>query len=349
MSKASESRSPVAAKRALLSVAICLLVIGLVYAVLAGWDRGVPGLIDPDRRQAALRTIEYLGGEVPHEIALPDEYRLRLLDITLGSDWSGGNERLALFAAVGSVYELILDSPKIDDAGLAQLGSIELEGLTAKGTTITDVGLRHLERVRGLKMVRLDGSHITDAGLESLRVHDLKWLILENDSQVTDAGLAHLAEMTRLIWLELPGADLTGAGLAHLDQLDQLRTLVLAGTDVGDESLAHLSKLERLNRLDLSGTRVTGPGLPHLKGLDKLEELYLDDTELSDDDLPHLAELRNLVFLSLEGTTVTETGLQQLGSMSRLQTVLLDGKEWAVGSRESGVGSSGSRLLAPDS
>jgi hypothetical protein len=327
MSKASESSSPAATKRALLSVAICLLVIGLVYAVLARWDRGVPGLIDPDRRQGALRTIEYLGGEVPHEMALPDEYRLRLLDITLGSDWSGGNERLDLFARVGSVYELILDSPRIDDAGLAQLGSIELEGLTAKGTTITDVGLGHLKRVRGLKMVRLDGSHVTDAGLESLRSHDLVWLILEHDSQVTDAGLAHLAGMTRLIWLELPGADLTGAGLAHLDQLDQLRTLVLAGTDLDDKALAHLAKLERLNRLDLSGTRVTGPGLLHLKGLDKLEELYLDDTELSDESLPYLAELHNLVFVSLEGTKVTETGLEQLDSMGRLQTVLLEGKQ----------------------
>ena len=58
MSKASESRSPVAAKRALLSVAICLLVVGLVYAVLARWDRGVAGLIDPNRGQAALRKIE---------------------------------------------------------------------------------------------------------------------------------------------------------------------------------------------------------------------------------------------------------------------------------------------------
>ena len=100
-------------------------------------------------------------------MALPQEYRLRLLDITLGSGWGGGNEGLAHFADVGSVYELILDSPEIDDAGLAQLGSAELEGLTARTTTITDEGLGHLKKVRGLRMVRLDGSRVTDAGVEA--------------------------------------------------------------------------------------------------------------------------------------------------------------------------------------
>ena len=100
MSQADARRSPVIAKYVLLVVANGVLLIALLYAVLSRWDRGALGPMDPDRCQGALRKIECLGGDVPHELALPQEYRLRLLDITLGNAWTGGNEGLALLQTV---------------------------------------------------------------------------------------------------------------------------------------------------------------------------------------------------------------------------------------------------------
>jgi uncharacterized protein YjbI with pentapeptide repeats len=294
----------------------------LVFLATVGPGPGRSGQPASNQHQA-LQRIERFGGIVPHEWH-EDSYRLWFLTITLGPDWTGSNEDLANLRAVNEVYELILDSPDIDDRGLGELHKLRLEGLTAKSTRITDVGLGHLKDVRGLEMLRLDGSQITDAGLKAIQNHDLMWLMLEGDCQVTDAGLAHLAEMKRLIRLELPGADVTGPGLAHLSRLVQLRSLVLRDSQIDDESLRHLTNLTRLQRLNLSGARLTGPGLAHLIPLQRLEELYLDNTSLTDDDLQHVAQLDQLVFVSLIGTKVTEAGLEQLNDMPRLQTALLE-------------------------
>ncbi len=310
-------------------VVVCVVAIFCVLGLLV-WALSVP----PDRSRnsngRALMEIEKLGGTVPHdwiEESYSDSqpvYRTFFLDVTLGPEWTGGNDGLALFRDAGEVFDLTLDNPRIDDRGLAELRGIRLGGLIAKATQITDAGLRHLSDTHGLQLLRLDGSQITDAGLEAIRGHDLIWLMLEGDCRVTDAGLVHLSGMRNLIRLGLPGAEVTRVGLPHLSPLVQLRSLVLRNTQVDDPSLRHLAGLERLQRLDLAGTRVTGSGLAHLKPLPRLEELYLDDTSLSDDDLQQLAELEQLVFVSLTGTRVTKAGLETLDKMPRLRTALLD-------------------------
>lgn len=325
MSEDSGSESTQVEPSAVFRTVLIVLGIGIAFCLLVLWATAGPGRSrQPSGNQIqALKKIERFGGIVPYEWH-GDVYRLWFLNITLGPDWTGGNEELANLRSLDEVYELILDSQEIDDRGLGELHGIRLGGLTAKRTRITDVGLGHLKDVRGLELLRLDGSEVTDVGLEAIQNHDLMWLMLEGDCQVTDAGLAYLAGMEELIRLELPGAEVAGPGLAHLSKLSHLGSLVLQDSQIDDESLWYLRSLKHLQRLDLSGTRVTGPGLVHLKPLRRLEELYLDNTSLTDDDLQYVAQLDRLVFVSLIGTQVTDAGLERLGDMPRLQTALLE-------------------------
>ncbi len=207
----------------------------LLIPVILVWAFSVPPPHSghPGNRHNALMTIEQHGGVVPHDWFEergdnPNPvYQMFPLNIHLGPEWTGGNEQLAQFPIVGEVHQLFVDNPAIDDRGLAELDDLELGSLFCESTRITDVGLGHLAKVRGLRMLQLDGSQITDAGLEALRNHDLLWLALENDCQVTDAGLAHLAELEQLVFVSLVGTQITKDALDQLDTMSRLQTALL--------------------------------------------------------------------------------------------------------------------------
>jgi hypothetical protein len=278
---------------------------------------------------SALRKIENVGGEVPHEIFGPD-YEYRALRVTIGDSWKGKTEGLAPIGDVKEMHELILDCATVADSALSHLKKLRrIDRLTLKRTAVTDAGLRHLEGVRGLRLVSFDGTNVTDAGLAALAGHNLTWLKIENDSQITDAGMDHLAGMTNLICLQLNGAEITDDGLAKLRRLLRLRELVLRGADIDDDSLKHLAGFRKLRELDLSSTRVRGPGLVHLAGLPQLEVLSLDDTAFSNEDVQHIAGMKRLVVLSLEGTEVSREAVEALTEPETLRTVLLDGQQIA--------------------
>jgi len=101
-------------------------------------------------------------------------------------------------------------------------------------------------------------------------------------SDVTDAGLAHLKGLKNLRGLDLSGTKVTDAGLAHLKGLTNLRKLNLELTQVTDSGLAHLKGLTNLRELNLWGTKLTDAGLAHLNGLTNLRVLYLLRTKVTD-------------------------------------------------------------------
>ena len=83
-------------------------------------------------------------------------------------------------------------------------------------TTITPNDAQQALQSNGLDTLGLNGTMITDSGLDYLKgVKRLENLYLV-DTQVTDAGLVHLKEPTRLWMLYLPFTRVTDAGLVHL-------------------------------------------------------------------------------------------------------------------------------------
>jgi internalin A len=88
-------------------------------------------------------------------------------------------------------------------------GVTALDELNARLTRVTDVGLKHVKQLIGLKKLYLEQSLITDMGLEDLeRLTGLTSLSLAH-TQVTDTGLVHLKGLTSLTELYLGGTQVT--------------------------------------------------------------------------------------------------------------------------------------------
>jgi hypothetical protein len=154
----------------------------------------------------------------------------------------------------------------------------------------TDHDLDGLCELRRLRVLDLNGTGLTDAGVQAVGgFPGLSYLDL-GGTRVSDAGLKGLKGLRSLKTLSLHGTRVTDAGLAELAELEALEQLHLAGTGVGDAGLKTVGGLRRLRHLNLSGTRVTDAGLRELVGLAGLHELWLLDCPAVTDE--GVAELR---------------------------------------------------------
>jgi hypothetical protein len=104
----------------------------------------------------------------------------------------------------------------------------------------SDADLARFHELKGLEAVELDGTVVTDAGVEQLATLPALQKLYLNDTKITNAALAHLR----------------GAKL--------LTALQVGGTAVSDDGLADLKGLGNLRTLDLRKTRVTKKGVEEL-------------------------------------------------------------------------------------
>ena len=254
-----------------------------------------------------------------------------------------------------SLQELLLTGcQNITGAGLAHLRDMpSLTSLGLNGTEITDAGLVHLKGLTNLKSLRLEHTHVTDAGIAELAGMNLKSLDIPNEARtdiglkhylaavdpprsldlqrradylgnsgwkITDAGLVHLNGLAQLETLSLDNTAITGPGLVHLKGLTDLKLLGLRRSQVTDAGLVHLKGLTKLKQLDLWQTQITDNGLVHIKGLTSLQELLLTGCQnVTDAGLVHLKGLTNLQNFSLWAAPVTDAGLVHLQGMTNLK------------------------------
>jgi Leucine-rich repeat (LRR) protein len=156
---------------------------------------------------------------------------------------------------------------------LAMVGS----GCTARVNPEQAKALAEIEKLAGkvivdekgpdkaVILVDLNGTTVTDAGLEHLkRLIQLQRLSLAF-TKVTDAGLKHLNGLTQLQRLDLAFTKVSNAGLGHLEGLTELQSLNLSGTSVTDAGVGHLTGLTNLGTLDLGNTEVTDKGVEKLR------------------------------------------------------------------------------------
>jgi Leucine-rich repeat (LRR) protein len=156
--------------------------------------------------------------------------------------------------------ELLLHDKPVTDAGVKLLVELKssrvdqnspfamdrkstpLRLLGLEGTQVTDAGLEHLEGLESLERLWLARAQISNAGLENLKkLKSLQRLAL-GDTQVTDEGLVHLKELKSLALLSLIGTKVTDAGVEHLKEIKALQRLWLSGTKVTDAGVAELKK-----------------------------------------------------------------------------------------------------------
>ncbi len=192
-----------------------------------------------------------------------------------------------------------------------------------QGSEVTDAGLEHLKGLTELQTLDLWRTKLTGAGLVHLRGLTKLQLLEMSETKVTDAGLEHLKALTRLEALSLGSTKVTDAGLEHLKGLTQLQSLNLFNTQVTDAGLERLKGLTQLQRLELGDTQVTDAGLEHIKGLSQLQSLTIFSTQVTDKGLEHLQGLTQLQMLHLARTRVTDAGLGHLEGLTKLQTLYL--------------------------
>ncbi|CAI5475340.1 unnamed protein product [Closterium sp. Yama58-4] len=149
----------------------------------------------------------------------------------------------------------------------------QLECLELKGALVTNSTLDGIGRVRSLKFLFLNRTHVTDSGLPHLTcLTSLKTLIFYKCKRVTCAGIVHVGRMTSLEELYLYGSGVKDKGLGFLAPLTRLRMLILPDTttDAGLESIQYLSALEWLN---FTNSEATEKGVKLLGRLPRLKQI----------------------------------------------------------------------------
>jgi tetratricopeptide (TPR) repeat protein len=157
----------------------------------------------------------------------------------------------------------------------------------------TDItpALSRLADLPGVEYLSLDDA--LDRDLRAVgRASDLRTLELDG-SGLTDEGLQHLSRLRRLAYLYLGGNQgVTDEGLKALSGLSQLELLDLSGTRVHDEGLRHLRGLKMLSKLDLTCTPVTDAAIDDIVALPALKQIFLIYTGLTADGVAKLEARR---------------------------------------------------------
>ena len=260
--------------------------------------------------------------------------------------------------------DLALDAAgQMTDEILADLCRIEsLSAINVAGSQrVTDAGVRHLGRLRGLNGLNLSGTAVTDDGVTILReLPELEMVGLQWTA-VTDRGARHIANCQQLQRVELGGTRTGDGALAALAGKPRLRELS-TGREVTDSGLRMLHEMPVFktwqggepdfaltsyrsapNYLTLRG-RFTDNGIQHLRGMDGLFGLNLDDANLAitsaaleplvslpnlgwfavdakDDWMPHIARMPKLRFLGAQDSTTGDDGWVALSQSRSLEMI----------------------------
>ncbi len=260
-----------------------------------------------------------LTGEVSDE-ALKELAGLRTLTTLQLAPSRVGDGTLAVLRQIDLLYALERAQGK---NGSRPRSAHEVLSLDLQGTQVTDAGLDSLIELENLLTLNLSGLRVTDAGikklapLQSLAVLDLQ------QTGLTDRGLRELTPLQKLTHLNLESTGVTDVGLAELPRLEHLAILRLRFTNVTNEGLKKLAGVPNLTELDLVATRVTDAGLKQLAGLRKLSHLCLEGEGITDAGLAALVPLK-LTALDLIDTRVSDAGLKHVATFANLIQLLLN-------------------------
>ena len=219
----------------------------------------------------------------------------------------------------------------IVDANLEDL--VELRGLrflVVGGVRVTNEGMSHIGRMKGLTRLHLLEVGVGDAGVEKLRpLRALEFLSL-TESNITDGAMEYVGAMPELVLLDLHETRITGSGLGHLKTASKLAYVNLSDTKVTDAALVNARELRSLEVMDLTRTSVTGRGFAFLTELPKLREVYLSGSPVDEGGLEALALLPGLEVLELSGTAVTDVAVERLAVFPSLKELRVDGTKTAT-------------------
>jgi hypothetical protein len=149
----------------------------------------------------------------------------------------------------------------ITDDGFKHLSNhTRIEFLSLHHNAITGTGFRHLSKCTDMQQMWLDNAAITDEGLKSFapftKVKHIRMNRLSGPG-ITDAGIKHIIGLDELEYLEIDSSHITDEAVRTLRELTGLRMLKLSMTQVTDACLEDLRQMPLLYSVDLFGTRVS--------------------------------------------------------------------------------------------
>ena len=193
----------------------------------------------------------------------------------------------------------------------------ELQELTLRGNrgygidSVTDAGITHLARYKGLRKLRAGGLGLTDRCFDAIaELSQLEELSLDSNL-ITGSGLKKLSGLKRLRKLDLNFNPLVEPAFEHLSQLSNLTALEAAcSLPVSDRMLEQCARLRHLESLHLSNSTsgVTDRGLAALSELSQLKNLALNEARVSDQALRRVGNLERLESLKLSNLHQTTAG-----------------------------------------
>lgn len=239
---------------------------------------------------------------------------------------------------------------RITDERLQRIKNLSrLRSLSLLDTSVSDEGIRLLEKATNLREINIRSDVLTDACMETLcALPALVSLLIHDAPFITDRGIAHLRQRESLRELYLIGTHLSDRGVPSFTHLEPIWSLCLQRTLITDQGVSELAPLRNLRLLDLEETSVVGYGLcdlptppdsVYLEGcpvtddavvrianhVPGLRTLSLKDTPITDDCLGPLAELKKLEALRLTGTQVTDKGVAHFRGHPSLYTLEVRG------------------------
>ena len=177
-----------------------------------------------------------------------------------------GDAAIERIARLGELRTLVLSKVSVSPEALERLGGLHaLERLYLDQTHAGDPVLAALAPARAtLRVLHLEGSDVSDAGLPALRAFIELDELTVGDTRM-HAGIADLSAWPRLRTLSLIGLDLDDKAVPSLAARGSLVVLDLSATELRDPS--PLAALPRLRTLGVAQTRLSAAGVAAVKRL----------------------------------------------------------------------------------
>jgi len=176
-----------------------------------------------------------------------------------------------------------------------------------------------------LKLMSMDDSEDELCDQALANISHLKGIrvVLLDKSEVTDAGMKHLAELPNLEYISAFLTPLRGTFLKDLRACKKLQAMSLDSDGLKDEEFKYLPGFPNLQILQLSRANVNNQGMKYIGGCQKLRWLDIGkNPAVTDESIQYLKQLKSLEQLEVQGTSITPAGLLQLkGSSLKLLTL----------------------------
>jgi len=203
--------------------------------------------VDPDRRAA--EWVLSIGGKV--DVNVGGRF---IKTVAGGVETTNfidgkGTSRVSTVEGLPSVpftlrVVTLSDNTQVKDDDMSRLvGLIGLSELKLNGTAISDNGLDFIQRISSLTLLGIARSHISDKGFDAIaNLRGLGSLGVVGNRNVTDVGIKKLAKLPSLARLNISETEVTGAALVELPHLRYLTA------DIRQiATLPNLEKLESIN------------------------------------------------------------------------------------------------------